>query len=140
MSEPVPFAEANNPEPKSATVSSATESVPAPDQERGGPASVDLNALHKFSVEELAALAQQFDVFLHPARGRHYQILDLLRGALSAGSTVTAEGFIDPVGDSFALLRWPELNFLPVPEDVGVPQLLLQQFHLRPGREIATTA
>src|SRR5207253_9567133 len=92
--------------------------------------------LNKFSVEELAALSQQFDVFLHPARGRHYQILDLLRGALSAGSTVTAEGFIDPVGDSFALLRWPELNFLPVPEDVGVPRLLLQQFHLRPGQRV----
>src|SRR5438876_2209826 len=139
MSEPVPFAEANKPEPGSDTlprdnneVGSAATLV----RKKDVPASVDLNALHRFSPEELAALGRQFDVFLHPARSRHYQILDLLRGALSSGSTVTAEGFIDPVGDSFTLLRWPELNFLPVPEDVGVPRLLLQQFHLRPGQRV----
>jgi len=139
MSEPVPFAEANKPEPRSDTlprdnneVGSAATLV----RKKDVPASVDLNALHRFSPEELAALGRQFDVFLHPARSRHYQILDLLRGALSSGSTVTAEGFIDPVGDSFTLLRWPELNFLPVPEDVGVPRTLLQQFHLRPGQKV----
>src|SRR5947199_4155450 len=102
MSEPVPFAEANKPEPGSDTlprdnteVGSAATLV----RKKDVPASVDLNALHRFSPEELAALARQFDVFLYPARSRHYKILDFLGGALSSGSTVTAEGFIDPVGD-----------------------------------------
>jgi len=135
MSESVPLTEANDPGPESATVP-AVVNEGAPARKKDVPASVDLNALHKLSPEELAALAQQFDIFLHPARTRHYQILDLLRGALSAGSTVTAEGFIDQVGDSFTLLRWPELNFLPVPEDAGVPRALLQQFHLRPGQKV----
>ena len=67
---------------------------------------------------------------------RHYHILDLVRAALNAGATVTAEGFAEPLGDSFAILRWPELNFLPVPEDVAIPRSLLQQYRLRPGQKV----
>jgi transcription termination factor Rho len=100
------------------------------------PRSLDLNELHKLPPEELIELAKSFDVFLHPGRTRHYHILDILRGALNTGCVVMAEGFLEPIGDSFALLRWPELNFLPVPEDVGVTKALIQQFHLRPGQKL----
>src|SRR5439155_5916092 len=41
--------------------------------------------------------------------------------------------------DSFAMLRWPKLNFLPLPEDVAVPRALIEQHHLRPGQKIAGT-
>src|SRR5438477_5365410 len=109
---------------------------PQPGPTADAPASIDLNALHKMSPEELAELAKKFGVFLHPARTRHYHILDVVRAALDAGSTVTAEGFIDQPGDSFAFLRWPELNFLPVPEAAAVPRAMLQKFWLRPGQRI----
>jgi transcription termination factor Rho len=98
--------------------------------------SLDINALHRLSPEELASLGKQFDVFLHPARTRHYHILDLIRVALSAGVTVTAEGFLEPISESFAFLRCPELSFLPVPEDVGVPKAIAQQYRLRPGQKL----
>src|SRR5690349_23205955 len=100
------------------------------------PASIDLNALHKMAPEELVELARKFGVLLHAARARHYQILDLARAALGAGLTVTAEGLIDQPGDALAFLRWPELNFLPVPEDVAVPRPMLQKFWLRPGQQV----
>src|SRR4029079_8080370 len=100
------------------------------------PASIDLNALHKMPPEELVELAKKFGVFLNPGRTRHYHILDVARAALGSGSTVTAEGLIDPPGDSLAFLRWPELNFLPVPEDVAVPRPMLQKFWLRPGQQV----
>jgi transcription termination factor Rho len=102
----------------------------------GVPASIDLNALHKMSPEELVELAKKFGVLFHAARTRHYQILDIARAALGAGLTVTAEGLIDQPGDSLAFLRWPELNFLPVPEDVAVPRAMLQKFWLRPGQQV----
>jgi transcription termination factor Rho len=117
-------------EPRPTTA--ATAPIPAAD----APASLDLNALHKMSPEELAELAKKFGVFLHPARTRHYHILDLIRAALSAGSTVTAEGFIDQPGESFAFLRSPELNFMPVPEDAAVLRSMLQKFWLRPGQRV----
>jgi transcription termination factor Rho len=100
---------------------------------------LEINALHQLSPEELAELGKTFNVVLHPARTRHYHILDLLRAALPAGARVTVEGFLEPVSETFALLRCPELNFLSVPEDVGVPQTIAQQYHLRPGQRLGGT-
>jgi transcription termination factor Rho len=100
---------------------------------------LDLNELQESSGEELEALARDLDVYLHPARSRHQHILDIIRAALASGATVTAEGFLDQVGDSFAMLRWPKLNFLPVPEDVCVSRALVEQHRLKPGQEIAGT-
>jgi len=100
---------------------------------------LDLNALQESSGEELEALARDLDVYLHPTRSRHQHILDIIRAALAGGATVTAEGFLDQVGDSFAMLRWPKLNFLPVPEDVCVSRTVIEQNHLRPGQKITGT-
>ena len=100
---------------------------------------LDLNELQESSSEELEALARDLDAYLHPARSRHQHVLDIIRAALASGATVTAEGFLDQVGDSFAMLRWPKLNFLPVPEDVCVSRALIEQHHLRSGQKIAGT-
>src|SRR6266566_959102 len=100
--------------------------------------SLDLNELQEFSEKKLKALARDLDLFLHPARSRHQHILDIVRTALSGGgTTVTAEGFLDQVSDSFAILRWPKFNFLPLPEDVAVPRAVIEQYQLRPGQKIA---
>jgi transcription termination factor Rho len=100
---------------------------------------LDLNELQEFPEKKLKALARDLDLFLHPARSRHQHILDIIRAALAVGATVTAEGFLDQVSDSFAMLRWPRLNFLPVPEDVAIPRVLVEQYHLRPGQKVAGT-
>jgi transcription termination factor Rho len=100
---------------------------------------LNLNELQESSGEELEALARDLDVYLHPARSRHQHILDVIRAALASSATVTAEGFLDQLGDSFAMLRWPKLNFLPVPEDVCISRALVEQHRLKPGQEIAGT-
>ena len=101
--------------------------------------SLDLNELQESSEKTLKALARDLDLYLHPARSRHQHILDIIRAALAGGATVTAEGFLDQVSDSFAVLRWPKLNFLTVPEDVAVPRALIERHHLRPGQKVAGT-
>ena len=98
---------------------------------------LDLNELQEFSGKQLKALARDLDLFLHPARSRHQHILDIVRTALTGGATLTAEGFLDQVSDSFAMLRWPKFNFLPLPEDVAIPRPLIEQYQLRPGQKIA---
>jgi transcription termination factor Rho len=108
----------------------------SPAKATDAPASIDLNAMHKMSPEELVELAKEFGVLFHATRTRHFQILDVARAALGAGSTVTAEGLIDHPGDSLAFLRWPELDFRPVPEDVAVPRAMLQKFWLRAGQQV----
>jgi transcription termination factor Rho len=101
--------------------------------------SLDLNELQEFSDKKLKALARDLSLHLHPARSPHQHILDLVRVALNAGATVTGEGFLDQVSDSLAMLRWPNLNFLPVPEDVCVPRALIEQYGLRPGQKLTGT-
>jgi transcription termination factor Rho len=101
--------------------------------------SLDLNELQELSGEKLEALARDLDLHLHPTRSRHQHILDIIRVALAAGVRVSAEGFLDQVSDSFAMLRWPRLNFLPVPEDVCVPRAVIEQYRLRPGQQLAGT-
>jgi transcription termination factor Rho len=99
--------------------------------------SLDLNEVQELSGEELESLARDLHLHLHPARSRHQHVLDVIRATLSAGARITAEGFLDQVSDSLAMLRWPQLNFLPVPEDVCVPRVLIEQYHLRPGQKLA---
>jgi transcription termination factor Rho len=101
--------------------------------------SLDLNELQEFPDKKLKALARDLDLYLHPARSRHHHILDIVRAALAGGGTVTVEGFLEQVSESFAMLRWPKLNFLPVPEDVAVSRALIEQHHLRPGQKVAGT-
>src|SRR5437762_2831634 len=98
------------------------------------PRELSINELEK--LEDLFPLARDFNLHLHPARTRHHHILDIARAALGQGTTVTAEGFLDQVGDSFGLLRYPELNFLPVPEDAYVPRAALELYRLRPGQKL----
>lgn len=103
------------------------------------PAALDLNELQALEPAQIEKLCRDFELRVHPGRTRHHQILDLIRAALGRKIPVTAEGFFDQVADSFGVLRWPRLNFLPVPEDVGVPRALTQKFHLRPGQKIEAT-
>jgi transcription termination factor Rho len=99
----------------------------------------DLNELQGLPDKKLRALARALNLHLHPARSRHQHILDIVRAAITNGATVSAEGLLDQAGDSFAMLRWPKLNFLPVPEDVAVPRALIDQYDLRPGQKVGGT-
>ena len=100
-----------------------------------GARELSINELEK--LDDLLPVARDFNLHLHPARSRHHHILDIARAALGQGANVTAEGFLDQVADSFGLLRYPELNFLAVPEDVYVPRAAIELYHLRPGQKLA---
>ena len=122
-----------------AAAATAKGEIPGSTSPAAAPRALDLNELQELSEKKLKALARDFELHLHPARTRHQHILDIVRSAISSGATVSAEGFVDQVSDSFAMLRWPKLNFLPVPEDVAVPRTLIEQYDLRPGQRVAGT-
>jgi transcription termination factor Rho len=131
------------PEATLATTEDPAAPIPATAENPGLPSpattapsrGVGLNELQK--LDDLGPVAREFGLHLHPARSRHHHILDIVRAALGRGATVTAEGFLDQVGDSFGLLRYPELNFLPVPEEVSVPRAAIELYRLRPGQRLA---
>jgi transcription termination factor Rho len=101
------------------------------------PPPLDLNKLQDLSNEQVESMAKKCSIRLQPTRSRHHQIADLVRQALGRGGVVTTEGFLEQTGDATGMLRWPKLNFLPVPEDVCVPRAVMQRFHLRPGQHLA---
>jgi transcription termination factor Rho len=103
------------------------------------PRPLDLNELQQLSSEQLEVVARELDVRLYPGRSRHFQILDLMRGALERGGIVKAEGFLEDTGEGIPVVRSARLNFLPVPEEVAVPRALIQKHQLRPGQQLAGT-
>jgi transcription termination factor Rho len=134
-------AEPNAPAPK-ALGPATTEAVAATEENAAPPvalpAALDVNELQALDPAEIEKLCRDFELRVYPGRSRHHLILDLVRAALGRKIPVSATGFFDPV-DSFAVLRWPRLNFLPVPEDVGVPRPFLQKFKFRPAQKISGT-
>src|SRR2546423_6645339 len=120
--------------PGAADTAAATEEAPL-----NLPAWVDVIELQALPPEELEKLCRDFQLRVYPGRSRHHLILDLVRAALGRKIPVTTTGFFDPVADNFGVLRWPRLNFLSVPEDVGIPRALIQQCNLRPAQKIRGT-
>jgi transcription termination factor Rho len=122
--------------PATLEAATATEAAPpAPDL----PATLDLNELQALDAAEIEKLCRTFELRVHAGRSRHHLILDLLRAALGRRIPVTTQGFLDIGPDSFGVLRWPRLNFLPVPEDVGVPRAVIQKLQLQPAQKISGT-
>src|SRR5947209_1450012 len=109
---------------------------PAAAEEKIAPARTELSINELEKLDDLFPIAKEFNLHLHPTRTRHQHIVDLARAALGQGTTITAEGFLDQVGDSYGLLRYPELNFLPVPEDVYVPRAAMELYRLRAGQKL----
>jgi transcription termination factor Rho len=124
--------------PVSDAESSGSPAGPAAttEEKTASPARTELSINELEKLEDLFPVARDFNLHLHPARTRHHHILDIARAALGQGAMVTAEGFLDQVGDSFGLLRFPELNFLPVPEDAYVPRAAIDLYRLRPGQKL----
>ncbi|MBA3544620.1 MAG: transcription termination factor Rho, partial [Chthoniobacterales bacterium] len=100
---------------------------------------LDLEQLQDLAPVELHELGDRLEVRPHPGRTRHQLILDLVRHAVGHGHEVRASGFLELPNEGPAMLRSPRLNFLPLPEDIGVPHALIRQFGLRPGQELAGT-
>jgi transcription termination factor Rho len=120
-------------------ISSSTDGSVVVERPAAVPPSLDLNELQALTPTALEELCQRFDLRLHPGRTRHHHIVDLVRCALGRNIPVTVEGFVDQVADGFALLRFPALNFLPVPEEVGLPRGMMQRFRFRLGQLISGT-
>jgi len=100
---------------------------------------LDLPALQDLSPTALQELFARFQLQPHQGRTRHQLIVDLIRHAISRGQVARTSGFLEQPNDGPAMLRSPRFNFLPLPEDVGVPHHLIRHFGLRPGQVLAGT-
>ena len=133
-------------EPSNTAVVLPPEPLPAvatmdPPNESQGPGFSPLR-LEELQEMSPAALQEWFtaaELRPHLGRNRHQLILDLVRAAVARGQVVSTSGFLEQPNDGPAMLRSPRYNFLPLPEDVGVPHFLIRQFGLRPGQALEGT-
>ncbi|HEY1771226.1 MAG TPA: transcription termination factor Rho [Chthoniobacterales bacterium] len=108
----------------------STDSAPTP---------FDLSELQRLEPAALVTLCGEIGYRPNPAHTRHQHILGLVRHAIGRGTRVIVRGFLEQPNDGPAVIRLPELNFLPLPEDVGVAHFIVRQFGLRAGQLIEGT-
>ena len=111
----------------------------APEPDEPAAEVFDLPALQELSPAALQELFARFDLQAHPSRTRHQLVFDFMRHVISRGQVVRTNGFLELPNDGPAMLRSPRLNFLPLPEDVGVPHHLIRHFGLRSGQAMSGT-
>ena len=130
-------------EPHNSTVTEAPPKPVEPEVPNEKPEAtfppLELEELQKMEPIALQEWFTQAEIRPHPGRTRHQFILDLVRHAVARGQQVRTSGFLELPNDGPAILRSPLNNFLPLPEDVGVPHFLIRQFGLRPGQALRGT-
>jgi transcription termination factor Rho len=112
---------------------------PPNESQEPGFAPLRLEELQEMSPAALQEWFTAAELRPHLGRHRHQLILDLVRAAVARGQVVSTSGFLEQPNDGPAMLRSPRYNFLPLPEDVGVPHFLIRQFGLRPGQALEGT-
>ncbi len=125
--------------PENGVVQPVENRVALEPDEAPAPEAFDLDELQTLEPPALQDLCARLEFRPHPGHTRHQQILGLAKYACARGHRVTVCGWLEQPNDGPAVLRSPRLNFLPLPEDVGVPHFLIRQFGLRPGQALAGT-
>ncbi len=127
-------------EPTNSTMTDAPPEPAAQEKQDKTPAQpIELEKLQALAPAELQEMCARFELRPHAGRTRHQLIVDLVRHAVNRGQEFRTSGFLELPNDGPAILRSPALNFLPLPEDVGVPHFLIRQFGLRAGQALAGT-
>ncbi len=114
------------------------ESAPASVHE-ALPERVNLDDLHALSHAELIEIARNRNLRSSPDRSRHQLILDLTQYYLGHRIPVYVTGILEMTAPYHGLLRWPQYNFAPCPEDIYVSSSLIQTHFLRPGMQVSGT-
>ena len=121
------------PDTETEAAASSAANIPAPEPP---PAKLDVDELHEYSSQELAAYAQKLGIRFHTDKSRHHLVFEICRFCADRGTTVTATAIVDVNAQGAAFLRWPRYNFRPLPQDIQVPHHLERQLRLKPGLRV----
>ena len=93
--------------------------------------------LQSLSADELRGLAQEQGLLgVGAPMGAHETVFALLQEHVRRGGSVEGEGCLDVWQDGCGFLRSPLADFKPAPEDIFVPQSVIQRGGLRPGDRV----
>ena len=97
------------------------------------PPPINLTALKRMDIQELARMARDFAVEDASSLRRQELIFGILQVQTSRAGQIRAEGVLEVLSDGFGFLRSPDYNYLPGPDDIYISPSQVRRFHLQTG-------
>ncbi|MGA1862433.1 transcription termination factor Rho [Deferribacter thermophilus] len=97
---------------------------------------MNLSELKKKPIEDLVAIANEFDIEHADNLLKQELIFEILKAASEKNGQIYGEGVLEVLPDGFGFLRSPDANYLPGPDDIYVSPAQIKRLGLRSGDTI----
>jgi len=98
---------------------------------------VDIGALKKSTITELAEMAKQLSIEGFFNMRKADLIFKILQANAEKEGNMFGEGVLEILPDGFGFLRSPNYNYLPGPDDIYVSPSQIRRFNLRKGDSVS---
>jgi transcription termination factor Rho len=98
-----------------------------------GGAGLNLKLLKEKKINELAAIAKEFQIESASSLRKQDLIFSILQAQAEQKGFIYGEGVLEILPDGFGFLRAPDYNYLPGPDDIYVSPSQIRRFNLRTG-------
>jgi len=98
---------------------------------------VDIGALKKSTISELADMAKQLNIEGYYNMRKADLIFKILQANAEKEGNMFGEGVLEILPDGFGFLRSPNYNYLPGPDDIYVSPSQIRRFNLRKGDSVS---
>ena len=112
---------------------------PTPEGGDGAPThkALDLSDLKEMNIQSLTAMAREIGVEGAAGMKKHDLIFKILQTQTEKSGLLFAEGVLETLPDGYGVLRAPESNYLPGPDDIYVSPSQIRKFDLRTGDTVS---
>src|SRR3569832_432926 len=97
----------------------------------------NLADLKEMSISKLTQIAKSMDVPGATGMRKQELIFKVLAAQTEISGVIFSEGVLETLPDGFGVLRAPEYNYLPGPDDIYVSPSQIRKFDLRTGDTVA---
>src|SRR3981081_2288213 len=98
---------------------------------------LNLADLKEMSISKLTSIAKSMDVPGATGMRKQELIFKVLAAQTEKSGLIFSEGVLETLPDGFGLLRAPEYNYLPGPDDIYVSPSQIRKFDLRTGDTVS---
>ena len=105
--------------------------------EETGEQILNLKALKRAKVTELAQMARDFNIENAVNLRKQEMILAILQSLAQRNGSILGEGVLEILPDGFGFLRSPDYNYFPGADDIYISPSQIRKFNLRTGDTVS---
>ena len=98
---------------------------------------MDLGELKQKDITELTGLANELSIEGASNKRKQDLIFSILEAHSQSDGQIYGSGVLETLPDGFGLLRAPDYNYLPGPDDIYVSPAQIRRFRLRTGDTVS---